>query len=112
MRYWESDYWCEGCYFEEVKQVFYIRVMLFFILLIFSCAPRLTEKYAKVVIFGNREELIRLNELGLPLDHITLYRDSAVVGYFSYYDLRAVKRNGYRYRILERNVGKKSKTDR
>lgn len=71
-----------------------------------GCAARLTSRYAKVAIYGNKQKLTELNSLGLPLDHITHYPDSAVIGYFSYYDLRKVKRSGFRYKIMKKNVGK------
>jgi hypothetical protein len=76
-----------------------------------GCARHLTEKYAQVTIFGNEKQLAELNNLGLPLDHITLYRDSAITGYFSYYDLKKVKKKGYRVLVIERNAGKNSKRD-
>lgn len=86
--------------------------MRFCLLMIFmGCAPRLTEKYAKATIFGNEKQLAELNTIGLPLDHVTLYRDSAVTGYFSYYDLRKVRKKGYRYILLERNASKNLKRD-
>lgn len=83
------------------------------IILVFTgCTRHLTETYAKVTIFGNAKQLADLNDLGLPLDHVTLHRDSAVTGYFSYYDLKKVRKSGYRYTVIERKVGKNSKTDR
>lgn len=81
------------------------------IIFLLGCTRHLTETYAKVTIFGNARQLAELNNLGLPLDHVTLYRDSAVTGYFSYYDLRKVRKSGYRYTVIERKAGKKSKRD-
>jgi hypothetical protein len=76
-----------------------------------GCTHHLTGKYAKVTIFGNEAQLAELNRLGLPLDHVTFYRDSAVTGYFSYYDLKSVRKKGYRVVVIERNVGKNSTGD-
>lgn len=86
-------------------------IWCFLLIALVGCAHQRTEKYAKVTIFGNEKELAELNHLGLPLDHITLYRDSAITGYFSYYDLKKVKKKGYRILVIERNAGKNSKRD-
>lgn len=86
-------------------------VRISWLMFLMGCAPQLTEKYAKATIFGNEQQLAELNTLGLPLDHVTLYRDSAVTGYFSYYDLKKVRKRGYRYVLLERNAGKNFKRD-
>lgn len=80
-------------------------------IVLLSCTRHLTETYAKATIFGDARQLAELNNLGLPLDHITLYRDSAVTGYFSYYDLKKARRKGYRYTVIERKVGKNPKRD-
>jgi carboxypeptidase T len=58
------------------------------------------QEYSRVKVFGNQEELTRLSQLGVTLDHGIRKEGMFFISDFSKYEIQTMEKYGYDYEIL------------
>ncbi|MCE2713533.1 MAG: hypothetical protein LW688_13500 [Cryomorphaceae bacterium] len=74
-----------------------ITLVLSVIFLSLTCVA---QKYSRVKIYTNAEGLLRLSELGVPVDHGTYKHGEFFISEYSDSELLTIKENGFSFDVL------------
>lgn len=73
---------------------------LFLVLVFFSGFAQLSNKYSRIKVFASQEELKKLDDLGVPVDHVWSKPGQFIISDFSTDEFNKIKGVGLNYEIL------------
>jgi len=63
------------------------------------------ERYDKVIVYANSDDLIRLSEMGVPVDHGKVKQETYIISDFSATQINKIQQSGLRFEVLMEDVG-------